>query len=178
MFNSISWQQFLTTMVIMLAAYYGLAIPGLYYKEILQWIKNGQKPPVAPETEEHIVNLVRKIQPDTARPSRKEIVTSEELIFAPTQKPDSEFNNSDPDRIISGSVADLLQEINTLADSIVENSGASEEAAAMFQSLLARYPAIKASALREAVTLVLHTTCKDTCHFDFDLQEIKKWWDV
>ncbi|NOS90614.1 MAG: hypothetical protein HOP30_01715 [Cyclobacteriaceae bacterium] len=178
MFNSISWEQFLTAAGLLIGGYYLITTVAFYHREIFEWItnKNKSKTPT-PEREQPVGNLMGKVQPEQARPIRKQTVAADELQFGPSAKDDEPEESTSNIKMITGSVADLLQEIKTLADMIAENNSPHEEGIPLFKSLLEHYPNVRDSPFREAVTIVIHTTCKETCHFDVELNEVKQWWD-
>ncbi|MBX2900322.1 MAG: hypothetical protein KF775_11765 [Cyclobacteriaceae bacterium] len=177
MFNTISWEQFLTTAGLLIGGYYLITTVLFYHREIFEWINNRNKPKTSlPETNPSLPNLMGKVQPEPVRPIRKQTVDADEMNFGPATQ-DEEVSQSPADtKLITGSVADLLQEIKTLAEMVVENNSPQEESIALFKSLLEHYPNVRDSPFREAVTIVIHTTCKDDCHFDIELNEVKQWW--
>ncbi|MBS1554152.1 MAG: hypothetical protein JSU09_04435 [Bacteroidetes bacterium] len=177
MFNAISWEQFLTTASLLVGSYYLITTIIFYHNEILAWVNNrGKTKTTAPESKPSLPNLMGKVQPEPIRPIRKQTVEADEMNFGPATQ-DEEVSQPPADtKLITGSVADLLQEIKTLAEMIAENNSPQEESIALFKSLLEHYPNVRDSPFREAVTIVIHTTCKDDCHFDIELNEVKQWW--
>jgi hypothetical protein len=177
MFNSISWEQFLTTAAIIIGGYYLITAIAFYHREIFQWINNKNKSTTPAPERELSTNLMGKVQPEPARPIRKQTVEADQIQFGPG-KPDEESEQPTTDnKLVTGSVADLLQEIKTLGEMFTENNTAEEEGISLYKSLLEHYPNVRDSPFREAVTIVVHTTCKDTCRFDIELNEVKTWWD-
>lgn len=177
MFNSISWEQFLTAAGLLIGGYYLITTVAFYHREIFEWINNKNKPKAGTsEHEQPASNLMGRVQPEPVRPIRKQTVAADELQFGPGTHDESEQATPDS-KMVTGSVADLLQEIKTLADMIAESNSPQEEGIPMFKSLLEHYPNVRDSPFREAVTIVIHTTCKETCHYDLELNEVRQWWD-
>lgn len=178
MFNSISWQEFLTAAGLLIGGYYLITAIAFYHREIFAWFSNRNNPKTEntqPEREQPAVNLMGKVQPEPIRPIRKETVEADGFqVAASTQ--DEEEQQVTNTKMVTGSVADLLQEIKTLSEMMAENNTSAEEGIALFKSLLEHYPNVRDSPFREAVTIVIHTACKDTCQFDVTLNEVKQWW--
>lgn len=176
MFNAISWEQFLTTAGLLIGGYYLITTVIFYHREILAWVNNrGKTKTTAPESKPSLPNLMGKIQPEPVRPIRKQTVEADEMNFGPATQDEDNQPPADT-KLITGSVADLLQEIKTLAEMIAENNSPQQESITLFKSLLEHYPNVRDSPFREAVTIVIHTACKDDCHFDIGLNEVKQWW--
>ncbi len=177
MFNSISWEQFLTTAALIIGGYYFITALVFYHREIFAWINTKGKPNIQPpEREQPATNLMGKVQAEPVRPIRKQTVEADQLQFGTTTRDDESEQPIVETKLVNGSVADLLEEIKTLGDMIAENNSPAEEGIPLFKSLLEHYPNVCESPFREAVTIVIHTTCKDTCHYDLTLSEVKSWW--
>lgn len=132
MFNSISWEQFLTTAGFIIAGYYLITTIAFYQRELFEWLNNRNKPKTtAPEHHQPTTNLMGKVQPEPVRPIRKQTVEADQLNFGASTKDEDEVPASDT-KLINGSVADLLQ-IKTLADMIAENNSPTEEGISLFK---------------------------------------------
>ena len=89
-------------------------------------------------------DLLGKAQPDI--PPVSDHVTStdsDQLQFsAPKQKErqPEKLHSDTQDALLIGTVADLLKEVKTLVQVIVDCEGDKEESISMFQSLLSKYP--------------------------------------
>lgn len=117
-----------------------------------------------------------KVQPEPVRPIRKQTVEADAFLVEGSTDDEGEEPITDT-KILTGSVADLLQEIKTLGEMIAENHSPAEDGIPLFKSLLEHYPQVRDSPFREAVTIVIHTACKDTCQYQVELSEVKSWWD-
>lgn len=174
MFNTISWQQFFITAGFVIIGYYLITTLALYHREIFLWLTNKNKLPVSPP-QGHATNLMGTIQPEPVRPIRKQTVEADQIHFGPGT-PDEQIEPTTETIMVTGSVADLLQEIKTLAEMIADNNTPIEEGISLFKSLLEHYPHVQDSPFREAVTIIVHTACKETCRYDLDLSQVKQWW--
>ncbi|HRE65805.1 MAG TPA: hypothetical protein PLM56_02615 [Cyclobacteriaceae bacterium] len=178
MFNTITWEQFLTTAALIIGGYYLITSVFFYHREIFGWLTNKSKSPLPTTEREPAANLMGKVQPEPVRPIRKQTVEADQIQFASgTPDEESEAATSDT-KMVTGLVTDLLGEIKILGEMIVENKSPLEEGIALFKSLLEHYPSVRDSPFREAVTIVVHTTCKETCRYDLELTEVKTWWNT
>lgn len=185
MFDTISWNEFLLIVVLILSGYYVFASMFFFRREISLSIKSINKSsPISPE--EHVDevsqenNLLGKAQPDV--PPVSDHITStasDQLQFsAPEQKErQSEKSHSDTqDALLIGTVADLLEEVKALIKVIVECEGDKEESTSMFQSLLSKYPQLAKTKFRTAINMFILDVCKDKCDFELTASEIDFWW--
>ncbi|MBX2894710.1 MAG: hypothetical protein KF763_04665 [Cyclobacteriaceae bacterium] len=178
MFNTISWEQFLTTTALIIGGYYLVTSVFFYHREIFGWLTSKSKPQLPAPEREPATNLMGRVQPEPVRPVRKQTVEADQIQFA-SGTPDEESEAAATDtKMVTGSVTDLLGEIKILGEMIVENKSPLEEGIALFKSLLEHYPIVRDSPFREAVTIVVHTTCKETCRYELELTEVKTWWNT
>lgn len=178
MFNTISWEQFLTTAALLIGGYYLITAVFFYHREIFRWLTNKSKPPLPAPEREPATNLMGKVQPEPVRPIRKQTVQADQIEFASSTSDEESKTTAIDTKMISGSLTDLLGEIKILSEMIVENNSPVEEGTALFKSLLEHYPNVRDSPFRDAVIIVVHTTCKETCRYDLELNEVKSWWDT
>lgn len=185
MFDTISWNEFLLIVVLILTGYYVFVCMFFFRREISLSVKSINKPsPVSPE--EHVDevsqenNLLGKAQPDI--PPVSDHVTSTasyQLQFSdPEQKEEqSEKQHSDTqDALLIGTVADLLEEVKALVQVIVDCDGDKEESMSMFQSLLSKYPQLTKTKFRTAINMFILDMCNDKCDFELTASEIDSWW--
>ncbi len=185
MFNSISWQEFFLVIGFSAVAYYCLATLLLFRVEILSlfrgnFSKFGPAEDVSdvPDSESGIMGNVQEepVSPRTSLDSAREIE-----VFPSNDDPEtfSEVRQApaaqDPAMLI-GSVSDLLQEIKTLVELVVEYKSPKQEGISLFQTLLLRYPHLRDSIYQEPVNLYIYETAKSRFHFELELDEIRQWW--
>lgn len=191
MFNAITWEAFLTTVILLVGGYYFITTFLLYHKEITSWVKSraGQPQETASSETEVIEDKIEgkgilgKVNSDDrlATP-RSSTVSAEDLSFGSSEDEGTEMvkpvTASQPqrDHLIIGSVADLLQEIKTLIQLITEYNSDKAESASLFRTLLLRYPHVKSTEYKEAISLYI---CQAATQFSFtlDLQEANNWWE-
>jgi hypothetical protein len=177
MFSSISWQEFLNAICIVLGAYYGISILLLYSREIIQRFntKGDQTDNPVRKVKEDSVNLMGGIKKDLPK-KHEQTVDAQELIVEQPNSNDQYPDNEDS--LLIGSVSDLLHEIKVLARVIKESSGSKEEGAPMFQSLLSNYAHLSATKYQQSVSLFIHDLCGSECGFEVDLSEVNAWWPI
>lgn len=190
MFNAITWEAFLTTIILLVGGYYFITTFLLYHKEIIHWVKsraaysseNSSSVPEVIEERIDMKGILGKINPDNQLAPRTATVSAEDLIFGESEDEVTEMVNpvsaSRPqsDHLIIGSVADLLQEIKTLIQLITEYNSDKAESTSLFRTLLLRYPHVKSTEYKDAISLYI---CQAATQFSFtlDLQEVNYWWE-
>jgi hypothetical protein len=126
------------------------------------------------------VGLLGKTQPDIIPVSDHVISTdSDQLQFSePEQKQrqSEQLHSDNQDALLIGTVADLLEEVKTLGQIIVDCEGDKEESISMFQSLLSKYPQLSETKFRTAINMFILDMCKDSCDFELTTSEIDSWW--
>ncbi len=191
MFNAITWEAFLTTIILLVGGYYFITTFLLYHKEITSWVKSraGQSPETSSPATEVIEDkidskgILGKVNSDDrlATP-RTSSVNAEDLSFGSSEDEGTEMvkpvtaSRPQSDHLIIGSVADLLQEIKTLIQLITEYNSNKAESASLFRTLLLRYPHVKSTEYKDAISLYI---CQAATQFSFtlDLQEANTWWE-
>ncbi len=176
MFNSISWEQFLTAATLIIGGYYLITAFAFYHREIFGWLRNNKPKNSTPERGP-ASNLMGKVHQDPIRTIRKQTVEADQIQFGSTTPDEESVQSTTDTKMVTGSVADLLQEIKLLGEMIVENKSHLEEGISLFKSLLEHYPNVRDSPFREAVIIIIHTTCKETCHYNLELNDVKTWWE-
>jgi hypothetical protein len=173
MFNSISWQEFLTTIAIVAGAYYFVSVLLLYSKEIIQKLKgqNREGEKAAPAKEAASSSLMGSARKDPPK-KHEHSIDAEDLAIDDSTSTDMGSEES----LLIGSVSDLIHEIKVLAKVIRESSGAKEDGAPMFQSLLSNYPQLSATKYRASLNLLIHEQCRNECGFEIELIEIDAGW--
>lgn len=195
MFTAITWERFFTTAVLLVGGYYFITTFLLYHREIKSWTKSrGRHSPEkvsgTPEPiEDHPslkggnrilgnINMEERI----ATP-RTSSVDAEDLSFAATDDNDIEIDTpvsvsrDQTDHMIIGSVADLLQEIKTLIQVIKESNWDKAESTSLFRTLLLRYPNVKSTDFRDAISLYICQAALAQLSFTIELHEAITWWE-
>lgn len=184
MFNSISWQEFLTTIAVAVGSYYAITTLLFYSSEITNIFKQKQSKQIASEATEdqndsiESNDLMGKIKYETeVNVPREKSVFAEELQVQSSNEDEETVIGStskNSDTLIIGTIADILQDIKALAEVVKDSS--KEEAVSLFKSLLSRYPQLAGTHYHEAVSLFIYDCCKQQCEFDLEPKEIKSWW--
>ena len=184
MFESISWQEFLTTIAVAVGGYYAITTLLLYSSEITNIFKQKERKQFASEANDdqndsnESNDLMGKIKSETeVNVPREKSVSAEELQVQSSNENEETVtaSRSNPsDTLIIGTIADVLQEIKALTEVVKDSS--KEEAGSLFKSLLSRYPQLVGTHYHEAVSLFIYDCCKQQCEFDLAPEEIKSWW--
>lgn len=184
MFNSISWQEFLTTIAVAIGSYYAITTLLFYSSEITNIFRQREPKQIASETNEdqndstESNDLMGKVKYDTeVNAAREKSVSSEELQVQSSNENEETIKTSlsnNADALLLGTIADLLQEVKVLAEVVSDSS--KEETVSLFKSLLSRYPQLVGTHCQEAVSFNIYDSCKAQCEFDLELNEITSWW--
>lgn len=183
MLNSISWQEFLLFFLSLICAYYVIATLLLYSRDIITFIRHRLfsrdststiPPPHDYSTGSDIMG-VTVFQSHQHHVPREVSSTTDEILAAPLKEPEETIAFSDNHQItLIGTIADLLQDINTLSP-ITRNSS-QEECITLFKTLLAKYSMIPGTEYETMINTFISSTCKENGPADFDVAEIKSWW--
>ena len=184
MFESISWQQFLSAVVLIGGGYYVITTLLLYGSEITTIFKQKERKQSASEINDdqndsnESIDLMGKIKYDTeVNVPHENLITTEEIQVQTTNEDEEVVVGSPSDQadaLIIVTIADLLEEIKTLADVLKDSS--KEEAVLFFKAILSCYPQLIGTNYQEALSLFIYDSCKEHCQFDLTPNEIKSWW--
>lgn len=186
MFSSITWELFLTAVVVVIGGYYGITTLLLYHREIMQWVKSRGLSPVvqmgSTAVSEPSRSVMGNIQKGSTQELRSSIGTAEEINVAATdEEPDTvhspEAVKSFDDHLLIGSIADLLQEVKTVSQLIAECKSDKAEGESLFRTLLLRYPHLRSTTYRDAINLYILDTARNQFSFDLSSFEINSWWE-
>jgi hypothetical protein len=175
MFNSISWQQFLYTLLTGLGAYYIISFLLLYAKEIIQKFKgkSGQPELGTPEIRGSTNDLMGAIKKD--QPNRHEqSIEAQEINVASDSKQSPSIDASDS--LVVGSVSDLLQEIKILIKVVKEGNGTYDDAVPMITSLLSNYEHLVNTKYQTSISLFIHEQLQSEFASQADLKAIEGLW--
>jgi hypothetical protein len=186
MFNSISWQDFLITITVVVTGYYVISTLLLYSGEITLVFKQNQSKQIDSEIQDdqngsnEPNDLMGKIKYETeVNVPREKSVASEELQFQASNESEEiivPVQSNQTDTLLIGTIADLLQEIKALAE--VVSTSSKEESVSFFKSLLQRFSKLRGTHYEDAVNMFIYNSCKELCSFDLLPNEIKSWWIV
>ncbi len=184
MFNSISWQEFLTTLAVAVGSYYAITTLFFYSREITTLFKHKEPEQLTSETNDdqyettESTDLMGKIKYETeVNVPREKIVTTEEIrVLSPDESEEviTTSPSNHADTVLIGTIADLLQEVKALA--VVVSDCSKEDAVLLFKSLLSGYPQLAGTHFQEAVSLYIFNSCKENCAFSIASNEINSWW--
>lgn len=186
MFNAISWTDFLTTVAVLIAGYYAITILLLYANEIKSLFRR-KSLIETPEDIHSTAPLDRTILGGVSKEStlqdRSSFASADEFSF-------SESNHEVPEMLtpvakqplsnhalIIGSVSDLLQEIKTLIQMVTEYKSGKAESETLFRTLLQRYPQLKTTEYRTAITQFIWETAQTQFPFALEQAEVEQWWE-
>ena len=186
MFESISWQQFISTIALLIVGYYVVTVLLLYSKEITNIFKQKKLTLTNTNVREHqtesnesieLMGSVRYASSQSENVPREEKVEAESLSVVAAQEPEepiTEAVTSEADEALLKSVSTLLEEINTLTE--VAAVGSKEECAELFRTLLSNYVDLSRTAHEPEITAFIHNACKAQGQFQIELSEVKSWW--
>lgn len=186
MLESISWQEFISTIALLIGGYYVITVLLLYSKEITNIFKQkklnltntnvGENQTGSNESIE-LMGSVRYASSQTENVPREEKVETESLSVVAAQEPEdpiTEAVTSEADEALLKSVSTLLEEINTLTEVVAV--GSKEECAELFRTLLSNYADLSQSGHEPEITAFIYNSCKEHCEFQIELNEVKSWW--
>lgn len=192
MLSSVSWQEFITTVVVLTAVYYLVTVIIFYRKEITHFIKHG-RPSVADQT-------TPTYEPSNDRNLRTSSMmgeagdrsvhqlpytsheASEELSYAPTDGLPDPIGETGSDEEISEYVpveiiSDLLEEIKATCGAITDSVATKEEATALFKALLARFKNLKDTPYHSSINDHIYSVTREPFIVDFSREEIDAFWN-
>lgn len=183
MFNSVSWQDFLTTLAIAAGSYYVITALLLFSGEIKSIFTQKQLKAIASEEVEdqsdsnESNDLMGKVKYETlVNVPHEKVVDPKDIETQPPREAEEAIQAKvlSPEALLVGSVADLLEEIKIILSEIT--TGNKDEITSIFQSLLSRYPQLIATNYQEEINLFLVDTLSTHAAQGFELDEIKTWW--
>lgn len=185
MLESISWQEFFTTIAVLLGSYYAITVLLLYSSEITSIFKRGtlKAPGTSTQTDQtdsggsH--DLMGSVRFDTSREQelpREEVTTADELDVVQSQEAEEAVDVIDlEDEALRNDLITVQSEIKSLAEII--SLGTKEEAVSLFTTLLANYPQFIGTSFQPQISQLIYDSCTETGTHHFDLSEISAWWN-
>lgn len=186
MLESISWQEFISTIAFLIGGYYVITALLLYSEEITNIFKQKKLNLTNTNVREYqtgsnesieLMGSVRYATSQSENVPREESVEAESLSVVAPQEPEEpiiEAVTSEADEALLKSVSTLLEEVNTLTEVVAV--GSKEECAELFRTLLSNYVDLSQSAHEQEITTFIYNSCKEYCEFQIELSEVKSWW--
>lgn len=185
MLNSISWQEFLTCLIVLFGGYYFITILLLYSAEITTFFK--PKP-----TNEHPAKSSTDIRSatsimgpaiqdhDAEQTSRTTVSNAQEIAFGSDDEHQDEIELARPAHktgdLLVGTIADVIQDIKAVLNAVADAGHDKDETASLFQALLERYPQLKGTAHQDAITQFICETAATRLPFELNKSEVNAWW--
>ena len=184
MFNSISWQEFLSTIGLIVGGYYAITTLLLYSEEIKTIFKQKERKSIETDASDdqndsnESVDLMGTIKYETSvNVPHEKSVESEEINTQPlkeVEEPIDQVAAISQDVLITKSVAALLREIKTIVTELSQASR--EEITTIYRSLLQNYPHLIGTNYQEEISLFIKDALSTNATHSFTLDEIKSWW--
>ena len=186
MLESISWQEFISTIVLLIGGYYAITALLLYSNEITNIFKQKKLNLTNTRVRENQTDSNESIElmgsvkyggRQSQNVPREEKSETESLSVATAQEPEepiTEAATSEADEAMLKSVSTLLEEINTLTEIVAV--GSKDECAELFRTLLSNYPELFHTTHEPEITAFIYNSCKEHCEFQIELSEVKTWW--
>jgi hypothetical protein len=184
MFESISWQEFFTTVVLLVGGYYAFTLVLLFSAEIFNIFKQNNSNISATQTnsdqngsfESHdLMGSARYEIREQKNVPREAITSAEEVRVVSLQKGEEAIRVVDAfDDLLINEFVRIQNEITSLV-SVVPNTS-KEESILLFKTLLSNYPQFIDTAYQHQVSHLICNSCKQACPHHFELSEINSWW--
>ena len=182
MFNSISWQEFLTAISLIVGGYYAITTLLLYGAEITSIFKQEKSKSIELKVSEdqndssESNDLMGKVKYETqVNVPHENVIESSELNVAQAKEADEPIKSIDPREAMMAGFASVLQEeITTLVSEF--SSSAEGEVILVFKSLLSVYPQLVRTSHKDSISLLICDSLKANSAFHPELNEINSWW--
>jgi len=183
MLELISWQEFLTTVALILGGYYAITTLLLYSREITNIFKKGKlKPSLDAKTDQtdssesnDLMGGVRYEKSRLQEVPREETTEADALDVAPPLDVEEPVNVIDlQEEALTNDFVAIQAEVKSLAEII--SLGTKEEAISLFKTLLSNYPQFIGTSFQLQISQFIYDSCIETNTHQFDTQEINSWW--
>lgn len=186
MLESISWQEFISTIAFLIGGYYAITALLLYSSEITNIFKQKKLNLTNANVRENqtdsnesieLMGSVKYGRRQSQNVPREEKSETESLSVATAQEPEEPITaatTSEAEEAMLKSVSTLLEEINTLTEIVAV--GSKDECAELFRTLLSNYPELFHTTHEPEITAFIYNSCKEHCEFQIELSEVKTWW--
>lgn len=184
MFESISWQEFISTITLLIGGYYLVTVLLLYGSEIGNFFKQKTLTPSGTETKSRqndsneadgLMGSVRYESRAAQTDPREDTANAEDIHVALTQEEEEAIAVVDlAEEQLKNLVASIQLEISSLVQVIPQRS--KEESVVLFRTLLSNYPQLIGTAHQQQVSQMIYDSCKETTPHHFEPGEINSWW--
>jgi hypothetical protein len=184
MFNSISWQEFLSAIGIIVGGYYAITALLLYSEEIKSIFNQSQRNVIEADAYDdqnrsnESIDLMGSVKYETAvNVPHEKLVESDEINAQPLKEFEDAIGYvtiNTADMLIVKSAAELFREVKTIITELSE--GSKEEITSIHQSLLQRYPQLTGTSHQEVISQFINDSLLTNTSHAFTLDEIKSWW--
>lgn len=184
MFESISWQEYLSAISLLVGGYYLITTLLLFSSEITNIFKQKQFGISAGETIQYqsesndTDDLMGKVRYETLEQQnvpRQERVEVEQLAFRANEvaeEPIKVFDELEDSR--KKSIQNITEEVDALTQIVSGNN--KEEVVSLFQSLLSRYAQFIGTPYQKEINQIIYNSFKVQSEFQIELSEINSWW--
>jgi len=184
MFNSISWQEFLSTIGVIVGGYYTITTLLLFSEEIKSIFKQKEQKSIETDARDdqndsnEFIDLMGTVKYETSvNVPHEKYVGTDEIRTQPLkeiEEPIDQVTPISPDILITKSVAELLREVKTIVTEL--SRGSREEIASIYRSLLQNYPHLIGTNYQEEINLFIKDSLSTNTSHSFTPDEIKSWW--
>ncbi|MBX2896830.1 MAG: hypothetical protein KF763_15395 [Cyclobacteriaceae bacterium] len=182
MLESISWQEFLTTVALLLGGYYAITTLLLYSREITNFF-NPRKSVGSTDTrsdqsdslESQLLGSVRLESAQQEIPREESTDSDAWEVAAPKDEEETIAVVDLQEESLKKDLVTIQAEISSLAE--IVSLGTREEAISLFKTLLANYPQFSGTPFRPPISQFIHESCEQVNTHQFDLSEINSWWE-
>lgn len=184
MLESISWQEFISTITLLIGGYYVITVLLLYSSEITNFFKQKKLTQSGTETRsgqndpnqlDNLMGSVRYENHLAQTVPREETANAEDIDVVLSQEDEEAISTVDLlQEQVENDLATIQLEINSLTEAISERS--KEESIALFKTLLSNYPRFIGTIHQQQLSKMIYDSCKEAGPHHFELNEINSWW--
>ncbi len=184
MFESISWQEYLSVISLLIGGYYLVTTLLLFSSEITNIFKQKQFGTSVGETIQYqsesngtddLMGKVRYESQELQNVPREEKVEVEQLAFTANEveeEPIEVFDELEDSR--KKSKQNIEEEVDALTQIVSGNS--KEEVVSLLQSLLSRYAQLIGTPYQKEINQIIYNSFTAQSEFQIELSEINSWW--
>lgn len=185
MLDSISWQEFFTTVALIAGGYYVITFLLLYSDEITKIFTQKRSNHSTAELKSNqlysnelndLMGGVRYENREQQSVPREDVASTEELHFVSDENDEEVIHSVDlVEERHENEFKKLVEEISSLIE--IVSQGSKEESIPLFKTLLANYLQLIGTAYQEKASQHILHACNETCQFHFEISEINSWWN-
>lgn len=184
MFESISWQEYLSVITLLIVGYYLVTTLLLFSNEITNIFKQKQLDFPVGETilyqsesndTEDLMGKVRYETHEQQNVIREEKIEVDQLAFSADEVAEESIQVFDElEDSIKKSIQNIKEEVDALSQIVSGNN--KEEVVSLFQSLLSRYAQFIGTHYQKEINQIIYNSHKVQSEFQIELSEINSWW--